>query len=710
MKNYTSSQIKNIVLLGHPGSGKTSLAETMLFESGGSKRRGTVEEKNTVSDYSEIEHVRGYSITTSVVHSEWRDTKINILDAPGYDDFIGETIAAMRVAETGVMVINAQHGVEVGTEIHARKAKEENLPLLFAVNQIDHDKADFEKCVEQVKARFGHAVAVVQYPLNQGHGFDTIVDVLKMVVYKFSKTGGKPEKLPIPDSEKEKADRLHKELIENIAEHDETLMEHYFEKGELTEDEMRNGLKAAIMHREIFPLFVLSAKQNMGSGRLFGFIGNVCPSAADLPLPAVISGTALPCDSKAAPSVFIFKTVIEPHLGDLELFKVMSGEIKTGMELVNASNRSTERFSKLFILNGKERTETPSLVAGDIGATVKLKSSHSNHTLHEKNHPVEYAPIQLPEDKIQFALVVKSAADEDKAVSGLRQIHQEDPTLKVEQSHELRQIIVSGQGELHLAIAKWRLEHQHKIVVEFGKPRIPYRETIQKPANGHHKHKKQSGGAGQYGEVHMMVEPYHDGMPAPKGVSVRSEEKVKLPWGGSLVFLNCIVGGVIDTRFLPSIMKGVMEKMERGPLTGSYVRDVRVAVYDGSMHDVDSNDISFKIAGMKAFSNAFREANPKILEPVYEVEVHAPEDVMGEIMSDLQTRRSTILGMDSDGSYQLIKAHIPLSELYKYSTSLRSLSQGRAYHTLKFYDYLPVPFEVQEKLLNEHRKLEEVEA
>lgn len=709
MKTFSSGNIKNIVLLGHPASGKTTLAETMLFESGALKRRGAIEEKNTVSDYSEIEHLRGYSIRSSVMHSVWRDTKINIIDTPGYDDFIGEAISGIRAADTGVMVINAQHGVEVSTQILWKKAGEKGLPILFAVNQADHEKSDFDGCVEQLKARFGHGVAVVQYPLNQGSGFDTIVDVLKMTVYKFSKTGGRPEKLPIPESEKERAEKLHKDLIESIAEHDEALMEHYFEKGELTEDEMRTGLKTAIMHREIFPVFVISAKQNMGSGRLFGFIGNVCPSAADMPLQPVVQGSALPCKEDQPVSLFVFKTVLEPHLGDLEFFVVESGIVKHGMDLMNASNRATERISKLFLLTGKEKTEVKELVAGDIGATVKLKLTHSGHTLHDKSHPVEFAPIRYAEDKIQCALIVKNAADEDKAVTYLRQIHMEDPTLKVNQSAELKQVIVSGQGELHLALAKWNLEHNHKVQIDYSKPRVAYRETIQQSAKGHFKHKKQSGGAGQYGEVHLLVEPWHEGIEKPKGLSVRSEELVDLPWGGKLSFLNCIVGGVIDTRFLPSILKGVMEKMETGPLTGSYVRDVRVSVFDGSMHDVDSNDISFKIAGMKAFSSAFREAQPKILEPVYQVEVHVPEEVMGEVMSDLQTRRAHILGMDSDGSDQVIQAHVPVSELYKYATSLRSLSQGRAYHSMRFHDYLPVPYEVQEKLLADYGKLHEEE-
>lgn len=711
MKIYETQNIKNIVLLGHPSSGKTTLAETMMFEAGVIKRMGSVPEKNTVSDYHEIEQLRGYSIYTSLLHTEWRNYKINILDAPGFDDFIGEVLGALRVADTGLMLLNAQQGVEVFTEVLFRKSEESKTPLIFVVNQIDHEKSDFDKTLEMAKARFGKGVIAVQYPLNQGNDFNAIIDLLKMTMYEFPANGGKPKKLPIPDSEKEKANELHKQLVEAAAENDEKLMEIYFEKGELDEDEMRKGIKAGMLKRQMFPLFCLSAKRNMGSGRLMGFIDNVVPSAAEMPIHfQPKSGKSIPCESKQPPSLFIFKTVIEPNLGNMSYFEVCSGEIKAGMDMVNANNGNSERIGKLFVMNGKERTEVESLKAGDIGTTVKLKNTHTNHTLHDKHHPVEYEPIILPEHKIQMALVVKKKDDEDRAVAALRHIHQEDLTLTVEQSHELRQIIVSGQGEQHLAITKWRLEHENKIEIDFAKPKIPYRETIQKTAKGHYKHKKQSGGAGQYGEVYMLVEPWKEGMAPPKDLSVRHTETIDLDWGGKLVFNNCIVGGVIDARFLPSILKGVMEKMEVGPLTGSYVRDVRVSVYDGSMHDVDSNDISFKIAGLQAFRTAFHDASPKILEPIYELEVHLPEDIMGDLISDLQTRRATILGMDSDGHYQVLKAMVPLMELYKYATSLRSISQGRAYFTMKFSNYSPVSSELQEKLINEYKKVAEMEA
>ncbi|MBI2968726.1 MAG: elongation factor G [Bacteroidetes bacterium] len=708
MKSYTIRDIRNIVLLGHAYSGKTTLAESMLFESGAIKRRGTVEDKNTVSDYHEIEHVRGYSVSMSILHTDWRGTKLNIIDTPGSDDFTGEPTAAMRVCDQGIIVINSQSGVETGTEIIWPKTVKAGLPVAFAVNQCDHEKCNYDKNVEQLKNRFGNKVTVIQYPVNPGIGFNSIVDVLRMTMYKFPADGGKPEKTAIPSSEKEKAEELHRILVEAVAESDEKLMELYFEKGELSEDEMANGLKKAFSSRNIFPVFSLSAKRNMGSGRLMGFFCNAGIIPSDVPQKTT-GGDTIPCDQKKPGSFFVFKTLVEPHLGDMVFFRACTGEIKVGMDLINEKTYSSEHLNKIFIVNGKERIEVPSLLAGDIGATVKLKNTHTNQTLHEKPFPVEYELIQFPLHKIQTAIIPVKQGDEEKIFAGLKQMGIEDPTLVVEQSRELRQTILNAQGELHLAVAKWKLENINKVMPEYIKPRIPYRETIQKQAQGHHRHKKQSGGAGQYGEVYLLVEPYKENMPPPAGMSVRATEIIDLQWGGKLVFNNCIVGGVIDARFMPAILKGIMEKMEVGPLTGSYVRDVRVSIHDGSMHDVDSNDISFKIAGMKAFKGAFFEANPKILEPIYDVEVFAPEDVIGEVMRDLQTRRSIIQGMDTDGSYQIIKSRVPLAELYKYSTTLRSLSKGRAYHTLKFSHYAAVPFEIQEKLLDEYKKQEKVE-
>ena len=705
MKNYDSGHIKNIALLGHSGTGKTTLAETMMFEAGIINRRGAVEDKNTVSDYSEIEQERGNSIFGTPLYTEWRDYKINIIDTPGYDDFAGEVLAALKIAETGVMLLNAQYGVEVGTELIWEYTEKFKTPIIFAVNQLDHEKADFDMCVEQAKERYGRSkVAVVQYPLNQGHGFNSIIDVLKMVMYEFPPEGGKPEKKDIPESEKARANELHRELIESIAENDEGLMELYFEKDSLDEDEMRKGLKAAMTKHEIFPLFCLSAKQNMGSGRLMGFIDNVAPSSAEMPPQKMKDGSELKCDPNGPEVLFVYKTISEPHMGELSFFKVYCGKVSVGDDLYNEQTGATERINQLYVMQGKKKEPVDTIYAGDIGTTVKLKNTHTNNTLHPKGKAYAILPIEFPPPRIRTAVLSKSKGDEEKLAVALHKIQEEDPTVIVEHSQELKQLILHGQGEMHLSLVKWKLEKIFGLEVEFTQPRIPYRETIQKAVESHYRHKKQSGGAGQFAEVYMLIEPYYEGMPKPKDLNVRGQEVINLEWGGKLVFLNCIVGGAIDAKYLPSVMKGVMEKMHNGPLTGSYVRDVRVSVYDGKMHSVDSNDMAFKIAGMMAFKNAFHDADPKILEPIYEVEVLVPEEIMGDVMSDLQTRRAIIQGMEADGHYQKIKAQVPLAELYKYSSALRSVSQGRAKHKRQFHSYAPVPYEIQEQLIAAHKE------
>lgn len=704
MKTYNSDKIKNVVLVGHQGSGKTTLAECMLFEAGAINRRGSIKENNTVSDYSDIEHERGNSIFSTLMHAEWKDTKINILDTPGMDDFIGEVFSAFKVADTGIMVLNAAHGVEVGTEIIWEYADHLKKPMLFVVNHLDEEKSDFENTIDQAKERFGRKVTVVQYPYNQGVDFNSIIDVHTMVMYQFKPDGGKPEKVAIPAEEMEKAKRLHNELIEAIAENDEGLMEKFFEKGTLEEDEMVKGLMLSIRHHELFPVFCVSAKHNMGSGRIMGFIDKCCPSASIMPPEKLTNGMDLPCNANNPAIAFIFKTVSEPHLGDMSYFKVCSGKITTGMDLTNTNTSNTERISQLFILQGKKRDTVTELMAGDIGTTVKLKKTHTNNTLSVKGQDIEVVPIVFPEPKVQAAIEVKNKGDEEKMGLALNHIHEEDPTVTIDHNMELKQTIVNAQGELHLAVIKWKIEHLYGIKLEYIKPRIPYRETIQKSVKSDYRHKKQSGGAGQFGEVHMIVEPWYEGMPDPKDITVRGREEYPLKWGGKLVFFNCIVGGAIDARFLPSILKGVMEKMTNGPLTGSYVRDVRVSVYDGKMHPVDSNDMAFKIAGMMAFRNAFREADPKILEPIYDLEVLVPGDYMGEVIGDLQTRRGIVMGMDTDGHYQKVLARVPLSELYDYSSTLRSLTQGRGKFTRKFAEYAPVPFEIQNQLMAAHKE------
>jgi elongation factor G len=708
MKVYDDKHLKNIVLLGAPKTGKTILAEDMLYEAGIIHRRGTIEGKNTVSDYHEIEQERGNSVFATPLHTEWREYKINIIDTPGFDDYAGDMISAMRVADTCVMVINAQHGVEVGTELIWNYAENFDKPVIFAINQLDHPKSSYDSAMNSLRERFGTAVTQMQYPVNQGEEFDSIIDLLKMVMYKFPADGGKPEKLSIPQSEIEEANMLHNELVEKAAENDEKLMEKYFEKGTLDEDEMRLGLKLGMIHRDVFPVFCMSAKKNMGSGRMMGFIDNVAPSPREARPENTIDGKEIAFDPDQPAVLFVFKSHLEPNLGKLSYFKVISGEVTPTSELVNSQTGSVERFHQLFIMDGKNRNPVDKLVAGDIGATVKLKDTSTNHTLHAKGYDVTIQPIDFPSTRIRTAVIAHSKNDDEKIGEVLAKIHQEDPTLNVAYSKELKQLIISGQGEQHLSVCKWYLDNVYKVGIDFVTPRISYRETIRKSATASYRHKKQSGGAGQFAEVHMKIEPNVEGTPDPSEFNIRGKEVIDLEWGGKLVFYNCIVGGVIDLRFIPSILKGVMEKIEEGPITGSYVRDVRVMVYDGKMHPVDSNDISFKIAGMMAFKEAFLKAEPQLLEPLYDLEISVPEEVMGDVMSDLQTRRSIIMGMDTKGHYQVIRAKTPLAELDRYSTTLRSLSQGRASFSQTFAEFAPMSFDMQQKLAKEFHEVEMV--
>jgi elongation factor G len=701
---FDTSHVKNVVLLGHAGSGKTTLAECMLFEAGLINRRGSIEEGTTVGDYHPLEQERGNSIFSKLMHTKWRGYKINILDTPGYDNFVGEVLSALRVADTGVMLLNATMGVEVGTDIIWEYTEKFRTPMIFAVNKLDDDSADFERTVQEAKSHFGAKVTVVQYPRQQGAGFHEIIDVLRMVMYKFHDEGGKPEKLPIPDDERERADNLHKELVEAVASNDEALMEKYFDKGELDEDEMKIGLHAAMINHDIFPLFCLSATRNMGSGRLMGFIDNVCPSANEMPPQKTLRGEQLPCEAGGPACLFIYKTISEPHVGDMSFFKVYSGTIKTGMELLNENNGVVEKINQLFLMEGNKRIPVQELVAGDIGATLKLRNTHVNNTLHVKGRNYELPPIEFPSSNVTFCIESVNKGEEEKLAQALHQLREEDPTLIVEMSKELKQTLVHCQGDMHLAVAKWKIENLHKVPVKFGKPKIAYRETIRRMAEASYRHKKQSGGAGQFGEVFMRIEPYYDAMPDPQGLTVRGRDEFKLDWGGKLVFFNCIVGGAIDTRFLPSILKGVMEKMHEGPLTGSYVRDVRVSVYDGKMHPVDSNDISFKIAGIMAFKDAFQRADPQVLEPIQQVEVLCPEELTGAVMGDLQSRRGMVEGIDTEGHFQKVMAKVPLAEMHDFSSSLRSITQGRAKFKMHFDSYQPVSYELQRKLAEEYNK------
>ncbi|MEM1134749.1 MAG: elongation factor G [Bacteroidota bacterium] len=708
MKVYDEKHIKNIVLLGGAKAGKTTLAETMLYEAGIIDRRGTVEEKNTVSDYHEIEHERGNSVYATTLHTEWRNYKINIIDTPGLDDFSGEIVSSLRVADTCVIVLNATHGVEVGTELIWQNIDTYKKPTIIAINQVDNEKADFQNTVDMAKESFGEAVTLMQYPFNAGSGFNAIIDLLKMVMYQFPVGGGKPEKLPIPESEKERAEQLHNELVEKAAENDENLMELYFEKGTLSEDELRSGLKIGMLNHDVFPVFCLSAKNNMGSGRMMGFIDNVAPSAIELYPEKTVSGEEVKCDVNEPTSLFVFKTLVEPYLGKITFFKVCSGVLEVGMELENAQTDVVERINQLYIMDGKNKNTVSKLVAGDIGATVKLKNTQTNHTLNAKGNKFAFTQMEFPSARIRTAIKAKDKQHEDKLSEVIKEIHEEDPTIEIEYSKELRQLILSGQGELHLAVTRWRLANIYGIEVDFITPKISYRETIQKVATSNYRHKKQSGGAGQFAEVTLTIMPYTAGMENPEGFNIRGKEEIDLEWGGKLVFYNCIVGGVIDARFLPSILKGVMEMMEEAPLTHSYARDICVLVHDGKMHSVDSNDISFKIAGNKAFKEAFINADPKLMEPIQNIQVLVPEDLTGDVMTDLQTRRAIITGVDSKGLYQSINAKVPLAELDRYSTSLKSITQGRASFNLEPAGFETVPYDVQAKLVSQSMVEEEV--
>ena len=704
MPEFDTVHVKNIVLLGHSGSGKTTLAESMLFQAGLINRRGSVEEKNTVSDYTDLEKERGNSIFSKLLHTHWKGYKINIIDTPGYDDFAGEVLSALRVADTGVMLLNASTGVEVGTDILWEYTEKFKTPMIFLVNQLDNAKADFDKTIQEAKNHFGNNVVVVQYPINAGLGFDAIIDVLNMVMYQYSGENTKPQKLPIPGSEKAKAEALHKELIESIASNDETLMEQYFDKGELTEDEMKEGLHLSMARHDLFPVFCASAKQNRGVARLMGYIDNVCPPASEMPAQEVQGGGTLNCDSKGPVCIFIYKTVNEPHIGELSFFKVYSGTVKAGMELVNETTGITEKINQLFVVEGNKRIPVNELVAGDIGATLKLKNTHINNTLHEKGKQIELMPIVFPEPVMSIAIANSKKGEEEKLAAALHQLKEEDPTLSVEVSAELGQTLLHCQGDMHLAVIKWKLQNIHHLDVEYTRPKIAYRETIRKPAEATYRHKKQSGGAGQFGEVSMRIEPWYEGIPEPAGLNVRGREEIALPWGGKLVYYNCIVGGVIDTRFLPSIMKGVMEKMHRGPLTGSYVRDVRVSVFDGKMHPVDSNDMAFKIAGTMAFRDAFQSASPQLMEPIYNLEVICPDELVGNIMGDLQMRRGMVEGYDTEGHFTVVKAKVPNAEMFQYASSLRSFTQGRARFRMRFDHYAPVSADLQRKLTDAYKR------
>jgi elongation factor G len=718
MKTFQADQIKNIALLGNSGSGKTTLAEAMLFDGGIIERRGTIEGNNTVSDYRPIEHENGNSIFSTVMYTEFQNHKINIFDTPGLDDFSGGVISSLFASDAAVLTINVQNGVEVGTEIHFRHAEKENKPLIIVINGLDHEKANFEKSLEMLKERLSNDVILIQYPVNEGVGFNSIIDILKMKMLRYSKEGGKAEIVDIPADQAAKAASLHSALVEKAAESDESLMELFFSNDTLTEDEIKKGIAKGILTRGMFPVLCISAKHNIGIDRLMEFITTEAPSISDMPAPVNSKGEEVKPNPAGPSSVYVFKSSIEEHIGEINYFRVYSGKITENLDVINTNNSTKERLAQLYISAGKNRTRVPELHVGDIGAFVKLKNTKTGHTLNVPGNDWKYEGVKFPDPKYRTAIKAQSESDDEKLGEALNKIHLEDPTIVIEYSKELKQIIVHGQGEYHLNIMKWHLDNIYKIPTNYNPPKIPYRETITKTAQADYRHRKQSGGAGQFGEVHMIIEPFEEGskeatMQKINGkdikISVRDKEEIALPWGGKLVYVNSIVGGSIDARFMPAILKGIMEKMEIGPLTGSYARDIRVYVYDGKMHPVDSNEISFRLAGRNAFSQAFKIAGPKILEPVYDVEIMVPSDRMGDVISDLQGRRGMVLGMSSEKRFEVIKAKVPLAEMNKYSTALSSITGGRAMYTMKFAEYAQVPGDVQDAVIKAYSEEEEEE-
>ena len=711
MKVYQTNEIKNIALIGSAGSGKTTLAEAMLFEAGIIKRRGTVEGKNTVSDYFPVEQEYGYSVFPTVFHTEWNNKKLNFIDCPGSDDFVGGAITALNVTDQAVIVINGQYGPEVGTMNSFRVTEKIGKPVIFLINQLDREHCDFDTVINNLRETFGNKCVEVQYPVATGPGFNAVIDVLLMKKYSWKPEGGAPIIEDIPAEEMDKAEELHAALIEAAAGNDDALMEKYFEEENLNEDEIREGIRKGLVTRSIFPIFCVCATKDMGVRRLMEFLGNVVPFPDEMPKVKDVNGNEITIDSNGPESLFFFKTGMEPHIGEVSYFKVMSGTVRQGDDLTNADRGSKERLGQIFACAGSNRIPVDELKAGDIGCTVKLKDVKTGNTLNAKDVDIRFDFIKYPNSKYSRAIKAVSESDTEKLMAAVLKMRQEDPTWVVEQSKELKQTIIHGQGEFHLRTLKWRLENNEKIPVIYEEPKIPYRETITKVNRADYRHKKQSGGAGQFGEVHLIVEPYTEGMPDPTvykfggqefKMNIKSREEIDLEWGGKLVFLNSVVGGAIDMRFMPAILKGVMERMEQGPLTGSYARDVRVVVYDGKMHPVDSNELSFMLAARNAFSMAFKEAGPKILEPIYDLEVLVPADYMGDVMSDLQGRRAIIMGMDSEAGYQKLVAKIPLKELANYSIALSSLTGGRASFNTKFSSYELVPNDIQQNLIKEH--------
>ena len=716
MKSYSTKDIRNVVLIGGTRSGKTTLAEAMLYEGKVIDRRGTVEGKNTMSDNTEFEQTNQKSINATPLYAEFMGKKINFIDAPGSDDFSGGALSAFKVVESSVLVINATQGVEVGTTIFSRYANQYNVPMIVAVNQLDHEKANWETVRHSLEESFGKKLVYIQFPVNPGTEFNGFVDVLTQKYYRFKDANGTREELEIPAEYADEAEELRQALMEKAAEGDDDLMMKFFDTLELDTDEIRQGLAAGLKKGEIMPVFCLSAKNDVGVKRLMEFIINVAPSPEGR-VAKTVDGGDVPCLSDGPTSLFIFKTSVEQHLGDVSYFKVMSGVLNEGADLVNPETGNGERLSAIYAVAGTKKEKVTSISAGDIGCVMKLKNGKTDVTLAQAGCEA-ISHMVFPDAKYRCAVKAVDKNDEAKVGDALNKIAAQDPTINVVYSKELRQTILSGMGEQHINYVKWRVNNEFKLQIELYAPKVPYRETITKVATAQYRHKKQSGGAGQFGEVHLLVCPYVDGQEAPKNFKIdgkdtvfnfKSQDISELEWGGKLEFYNCVVGGSIDLSFMPAILKGIKSKMEEGPLTGSYARDIRVYVYDGKMHPVDSKEIAFIIAGRNAFKEAFRNAGPKILEPIYNVDIITPNEYVGPCMSDLNTRRGMIMNQDMDGAFTILHARVPLAELYRYSTTLSSLTGGSATFSMKFAEYQPVPADVQTKLLAEYAAQEEAE-
>ncbi|NNF04400.1 MAG: elongation factor G [Rhodothermales bacterium] len=705
MKVFDADHVRNIALVGHQGSGKTTLTEAMLFATGALQKMGRVEDGNTVSDYHPSEKEREMSIFASLMHVEYGGNKINVVDTPGYPDFIGEVAASLHVVDSALFVINAAEGVQVGTEIAWRAAVKESTPSMFVLNHLDKQGTNFRQLVGQIQDRFGRGATVVQLPV--GGGSRSIIDVLLMKQITFDQKG-KMTLSDIDDAFRDEADRLHNELVENIAENDESLMELYFEKGELTEDEMRGGLRAAMIKHDLFPIFLTSATENIGVSRLMEFIGNVCPTPSQMPPAETTSGDALSPDANGEPVALVYHTMAEEHVGDYSFIRVYSGTLKPGLDLVNAHTGVTERLGQIFTINGHDRDPVERLHAGDLGALVKLKNTHTNDTLHLKGSSVVLKPINFPEPRYREAVTTLRDGEEDKLAQGLTQLHEEDPSLEIVHDQNLSQLVLGGQGEMHLQIARYRLKNRFGVDVEFHRPRVAYLETIQSQARSSYRHKKQSGGAGQFADISIAIEPLTETYDPPSDIKVRGEHVERTPWGSNIQFIDAIVGGVIDMRrFFGAIQKGVLEACQNGPVAGYPVGDVRIIIHDGGMHSVDSNEAAFKTAARMCFRDVFRKAYPVLLEPIYDVEVLIPDAYTGDVMGDMNTRRARIQGIETEGVFQKIVAELPEAELYHYSTVLRSLTQGRGLHRSSFNRYESMPRHVQADVVAASGELEE---